>query len=133
MEVDWFQDEILKILEREYGEDLVREKEDSRGKIDFTVLKIPIELKVFHDEKEKQKRFNDMNGIEILEKEYLNQIAQESNNIRLGFLICYDFRKKNIKKEYLIQSLIDRIKLLDYNNQIICLVSLGYREVSSKV
>ena len=74
-----------------------------------------------------------MSGIEILESEYLNQISQESNSIRLGFLLCYDFRKVNVKKEFLVQALIDRIKILDFNNQIICLASLGYRKSPSKV
>ena len=133
MEVDWFQAEILKLLEKEYGEKLVKEKEDSRGKIDFTVFNIPIELKVFHDKKEKDKKYYNMSSIEILEKEYLNQIAQESNSIRLGVLLSYDFRKENIKKEFLIQALIDRIKILNYNNQIICIASLGYRETPSKI
>jgi len=133
MEVDWFQDEIFKVLEKEYGENLIKEKEDSRGKIDFSVFNIPIELKVFHDQKEKEDKYYDMSGIDILEKEYLNQIAQESNSIRLGILVCYDFRKENIKKEFLVQALIDRIKILDYNNQIICMASLGYRETPSKI
>ncbi len=133
MEVDWFQNEILKLLEKEYGENLDKEKEDSRGKIDFNVFNIPIELKVFHDKKEKDEKYYNMSGVDILEKEYLNQIAQESNSIRLGVLVCYDFRNKNIKKDFLIQALINRIKILDYNNQLICMVSLGYRQTPSNI
>ena len=117
METDWFQPELYKIFISKFKpENVSKEPELTRGKVDFLIFNIPIDAKCYNDKKNKNKK--EKSGIELLENE-INQVYQYSSHTNLGIMIGYDFRDKESTKDIKVQSITERIEFKTKGHKLI--------------
>lgn len=131
METDWFQPELYKIFINKFKpENISKESELTRGKIDFLVFNLPIDAKCFTDKKDKNKK--EKPGLELLESE-INQVYQYSSHTNLGIMIAYDFRDKEIIKDIKIQSITERIEFKTKGDKLVGKFVLIRRKTPSEI
>jgi len=75
---------------------------------DFKVYNIPIELKVFNDQKNSGN--SEKSGMELLKNE-LNQSFQYLVHTKCGFLVGYDYRVEEVNDDLIPISVSERIEL----------------------
>jgi hypothetical protein len=115
MEANWLQPKISYLLNKQFGENVVKEADEVRGSTDFLVFKVPIECKVLTDKNPYPKG---KSAIEIIEELSL-QSFQQTGHTRCGILIAYDFRKVNIIPEHRVKSIVERIKFKILGSKLI--------------
>ena len=86
---------------------VVKEPELTRGNIDFLVFNIPIEAKCYNDRRNPNSK--EKKGLTLLNGE-ISQLFQYVSHTNLGVQVLYDFRDKEIKKDYKQDSIRERIE-----------------------
>ncbi len=117
MEKKWFQPHFLQILNPIFGDDIQKEPEATRGKVDFKIHKIPVELKIFHDYN--HKRDSEKSGM-ILLKDNIGQAFQYTIHTKCGYLIGYDYRNDKINNKYKALAISERIDFSFKGEKVIC-------------
>lgn len=108
MEKKWFQPKLYKFLVDTFKKNnVVKEPELTRGNIDFLVFNIPIEAKCYNDRRNPNSK--EKKGLTLLNEE-ISQLFQFVSHTNLGVQVLYDFRDKEIKKDYKQDSIRERIE-----------------------
>jgi hypothetical protein len=117
METDWFQPELYKLFVEKFGaENVFKEPESTRGKVDFIVYNIPIDAKCYTDKKNIHDKGK--SGLELLETE-IDQVYQYASHTNLGLIIAYDFRDTASIKDIKNQSITERIEFKTKGQKLI--------------